>query len=58
MTNTQLFFALLGVLLTVVGAQTVLLNSHISDPSTRVNQLIQYMIGREGRKPETGQQGN
>jgi hypothetical protein len=49
MSNAQLFLALVGVIVTVIGAQTLLLNARISDVKEQVNQLIQYMVSHEGR---------
>ena len=43
MTNTQLFFALAGALFAVIGGQTLLLNSRLSDLSAQVRQLIERM---------------
>jgi hypothetical protein len=49
MSNTQLFFALAGMFVSVIVAQTLLLNSRISDLAQNVNNLIQFMVGHEGR---------
>jgi hypothetical protein len=49
MSNTQLFFALAGMFVSVIVAQTLLLNSRISDLAQNVNNLIQYMVGHGGR---------
>lgn len=49
MTSAQLFFALLAALLTIVGVQTVLLNSRFSGLSTLVGQLTKYLVSHERR---------
>jgi hypothetical protein len=40
MSNTQLFFALAGMFVSVIVAQTLLLNSRISDLAQSIERLI------------------
>jgi hypothetical protein len=57
MTNTQLFFSLLGVLVAIFGSQTIMLKMYMDakidgkiDPlAKQVDLLVQYMISHEGR---------
>lgn len=49
MTNTQLFFAIVGVFAAQTTLLTLYINAKIDPVKDQVNLLVQYMVSHEGR---------
>jgi hypothetical protein len=49
MSSIQLFFAIVGVVTLEIGVVTTFMFHGFSRVESQINQLIQFMVGHEGR---------